>query len=145
MKPEDVEIWFLANNILPELTNLFEDFCLSLFYLMEDTYLGDYGDESRHTRIGMTKKNNMEHFEWCWTKTIDNFKKENINFKFENNDYDFFKEFFFEVFYEQKGKEMKDGLKSFLEQLFNLKKTHTKSDLEMFTDVYKTLERSLQI
>ena len=56
MKPEDVEIWFLANNILPELTNLFEDFCLSLFYLMEDTYLGDYGDESRHTRIGMTKK-----------------------------------------------------------------------------------------
>jgi hypothetical protein len=40
---------------------------------------------------------------------------------------------------------MKEGLNSFLIQLFNRNKKVTKSDLEMFTDVYKTLERALQI
>jgi len=40
---------------------------------------------------------------------------------------------------------MRDALNDFLKQLFNRKRPTSKSDIEMFTDVYKTLERSLQI
>ena len=35
MKDEDVTAWFLANNITPELTNLFRDFMISFIELMK--------------------------------------------------------------------------------------------------------------
>ena len=145
MKPEEVELWNMANNILPELSDLFRDYCLSLFYLVDKTYLGSNLDGTKDTVIIMTEKDNIQHFEWCWIETINNFKKENITFQFDTSDYNFFKEFFFEVFYSHDKYEMKEGLKSFLTMLFDRNKTVTKSDLEMFTDVYKTLERALQI
>jgi len=145
MKTEDIEIWYLANNILPELSDLFRDYCLSLYYLMEQTYLGDIDNTLKETKILITEKNKIEHFEWCWAATINNFKKENIIFEFNLSDYDFFKEFFLEVFYQKNEYDMKEGLIKFLKQLFNRNRTITKSDLEMFTDVYKTLERALQI
>jgi len=145
MKPEEVELWNMANNILPELSDLFRDYCLSVFYLIDKTYLGSRLDVFRDTTIVMSEKDKIEHFEWCWVKTIENFKKENITFQFETSEYNFFKEFFFEVFYSQDEYEVKEGLNSFLIQLFDRNKKVTKSDLEMFTDVYKTLERALQI
>jgi hypothetical protein len=41
MDSEDVEIWFNMNNMIPEKGELFFDFCVSLFTLMKETYLGD--------------------------------------------------------------------------------------------------------
>ena len=41
MSQEDITAWYLANNITPELTELFRDFCLSFLNLLNDTYLGD--------------------------------------------------------------------------------------------------------
>lgn len=55
------------------------------------------------------------------------------------------KVFFMEIFYEQKNEEVRDSLNDFLKQLFNTDRPMSKSDLEMYTDVYKVLERSLQI
>jgi hypothetical protein len=145
MKPEDIYTWNMANNIIPELTELFRDFCFSFYYLVRDTYLGDNYKDLNETRIGMTIEDKIKHYEWCWNKTIENFKKENITFKFSKDDFEYFKEFFFEVFYNQEDNIMREALDDFLKQLFNRKRPTSKSDLEMFTDVYKTLERSLQI
>jgi len=138
MKPEEIHTWNMMNNIIPELTDLFKDFCFSFYYLMRDTYLVE-------TKIGMTEKQKIEHFKWCWKKTIENFNKENISFKFNKSDFNYFQDFFYEVFYNQEDKLMRDALDDFLKQLFNRKRPTSKSDIEMFTDVYKTLERSLQI
>ena len=63
----------------------------------------------------MTEEDKLKHYQWCWEKTIDNFKKENINFKFSENDYEYFKEFFFEVFYDQEDEVMREALRRFLE------------------------------
>jgi len=145
MKEEDIKIWYMANNIIPELNDLFRDFCFSFYLLILDTYLGDSYMDYKETKIGMTHEDKLKHFEWCWNKTVDNFKKENIQFEFKNVDYDYFKSFFFEVFYEQEDIEFKMAIKDFLNDLFDLKKPISKSDLEMYTDVYKSLERSLQI
>jgi hypothetical protein len=145
MKPEEIHTWNMMNNIIPELTDLFKDFCFSFYYLMRDTYLGDTYKDAIETKIGITEKQKLEHFRWCWNRTIENFKKENIKFEFKNNDYEYFQEFFYEVFYNQEDKLMRDALNDFLKQLFNRKRPTSKSDIEMFTDVYKTLERSLQI
>ena len=55
MSQDDITSWYLANNITPELTELFRDFCVSLLDLLKDTYLGDDGEEdTKDTRVGMT-------------------------------------------------------------------------------------------
>jgi len=143
MRPEDIDTWNRANNIIPEFCDLFEDFSFSLYYLVRSTYLGH--SENNETKIGVTHEEKVGHFQWCWNKTLDNFKKENITFKFSNDDYDYFESFYFEVFYNQKDKGVREAMEEFFVQLFNRKRAMSKSDIEMFTDLYKTLERSLQV
>jgi hypothetical protein len=145
MDQDDITAWYLANNITPELTDLFKDFCLSFMYLIKETYLGDDLDTNTPTKVGMTNKQKKEHFNWCWNKTIENFKKENINFIFNDIDSDFFEGFFFEVFYDQQNLETKNAINNFFEKLFDTKHNKTKSDIEIFTDIYKLLERSLNV
>lgn len=145
MSIDDVDTWYRANNIIPELTDLFRDYCLSLLGLVQSTYLGDSHGDFNETKIGMTQEEKQSHFRWCWDRTLNNFKKESIIFEFKKDDYDYFEAFFFEVFYNQPDEEVREEIESFFKQLFNRKRMVSKSDLEMFTDVYKTLERSLTI
>ena len=145
MSSEDVDIWYKANNIIPELTELFRDYSLSLVSLVQSTYLGNSHGDFSETKIGMTTEEKQDHFKWCWNRTLDNFKKESIEFIFRKEDYEYFEAFFFEVFYEQPDAEIRKEMSKFFEELFNSRRLITKSDLEMFTDVYKTLERSLKI
>jgi len=145
MKQDEVDAWYRANNITPELNILFKDFCFSLYYLVRDTYLGDNDNGYSETKIGLTEEQKMEHFKWCWDKTIENFKKENINFKIQIDTFNYFSAFFSEVFYNQKDDSIKEGLEDFFKQLFDRKRIISKSDIEMYTDLYKTLERSLML
>ena len=100
MSPEDVDIWFRVNNIIPEKMDLYYDFSFSLYYLILDTYLGD--EKSNETKVILTDEDNVKHFEWCWDKTIDNFKKEEITFNRKGEHYEYFLSFFVEIFYNQK-------------------------------------------
>lgn len=144
MKEDDINAWYLANNITPEHTELFRDFCLSFYYLVVDTYLGDDNNTTTETRVGMTIEQKKDHFKWCWNKTIENFSKESIYFVFREDDMLFFESFFFEIFYHQKDETIKETIELFLKQLFNRKGQKSKSDIEIFTDLYKLLERSLK-
>ena len=145
MDKEDVNAWYLANNITPELTELFRDFCFSFLNLLKDTYLGDDFSDNKETKVGMTTDQKKQHFKWCWNKTIENFNKESIDFKFNEMDAEFFESFFFEVFYNQPDQKVKEQINNFFKQIFDRTTTKTKSDIEMFTDLYKVLERSLKI
>jgi hypothetical protein len=144
MDQEDIDTWLSANNIIPELTELFRDFCFSFINLLKDTYLGDDYLESKVTKVGMTIEQKQQHFDWCLGKTIDNFKKENIEFNFKEPDSDFFRSFFFDVFYNQPDTKIKDMIDVFFKQIFDRKTKKSKSDIEIFTDIYKVLERSLK-
>ena len=141
MSQEDITAWYLANNITIELTELFRDFCMSFLSLLNETYLGD---DLGETKVGMTNNQKREHFNWCWNTTLSNFKKENIDFKFNDDDYVFFNEFFFDIFYGQQDQKIKSNINVFFEQIFDIKYKKTKSDIEIFTDIYKALERSLK-
>ena len=145
MDDEDINAWYLANNITLEHTELFRDFCLSFYYLILETYLGDDIDTVTETKVGMTTQQKKDHFNWCWQKTIENFKKESIHFIFNEADMTFFESFFFEIFYQQTDQKIKDNIQNFLEQIFNRNTKKSKSDIEIFTDLYKLLERSLKI
>ena len=93
MEKEDIVAWYLANNIIPEYTELFRDFCFSFYGLIKITYLGEENNDSLETKTGMTEQQKKEHFDWCLNKTIESFKKENIDFQLNQKDVVFLKVF----------------------------------------------------
>jgi hypothetical protein len=77
-------------------------------------------------------------------KVIDNFGKENINFNKKGDHFDYFYSFFSEIFYLQVEDKVKNSINSFFTDLFNTKKTFTKSDLDMVLTIYKILDKNLK-
>jgi hypothetical protein len=55
-----------------------------------------------------------------------------------------FESFFDETFYSQKEYKVKTSIGHFFTDLFNYKKSFTKSDLDMVTTIYKILDKHIQ-
>ena len=138
---EEVLIWFNIHNLNYEKIELYGDFIKSLYQIIIDTYLGD--DDSE-TKIVLSEEDKFAHFEWCWNKTIENFKKENIIFKVEGQHKDYFKSFLFDSFYDPKQKNLKIAIPDFIDDVFNIDKPFTKSDLDILTELYNMLEKNLE-
>lgn len=139
---EDVNIWFSINNIIDEKSELFYDFCVSLIILMRDTYLGDNTDHSE-TNVTLSEEDMINHFNWCWNKTIETFGKENIQFEKDGEHYLYFSSFFMEIFYKQKDVKIKNSIEDFINDLFDKDVTFTKSDLDLYTELYKLLDKNM--
>ncbi len=139
---EEVLIWFNVNNMNFEKIELFGDFFKSLNETILDTY---FGEESQETKIILSEEDKSNHFDWCWKKVVDSFKKENLVFKSEGQHKDYFKSFFSETFYHQKDKNIKNSIPTFLIEVFDIEKPFSKSDLDLLTELYKLLERNLEI
>lgn len=144
VKPEEVDLWFKSNNIIPEKLELFSDFCQSLNQLIIETYLGE-SDSPNETKVSMSEEDKINHFVWCWNKVIDNFTKEKIRFNKKGEHFDYFVSFFEEIFYKQENKKVRDSVTEFFEELFDLKKPFTKSDLDMINSLYKSLDKNMVI
>jgi hypothetical protein len=143
LNPEDVDVWFRVNNIIPEKLELFSDFSHSLNITIVDTYLGE-NTLPNETKIIMSEDDNVKHFDWCWNKTISSFEKENINFSIKGEHYDYFQAFFNDIFYNQSDDKIRKSIGNFFSDLFDIKKPFTKSDLDMISTIYKTLDRNLK-
>ena len=141
--PEDVLIWFEANNIIYEKLELFSDFSLSLYDLIVKTYLGE-NDISNETKITLSKDDKEKHFEWCWKRLLKNFEKEGIKFSNKGDHYEYDKSFFFDIFYNQKEENLRNSVGQFFEELFDMDKGFTKSDLDMVSTIYKYLDKSIK-
>ena len=141
---DEVEIWLKMNNIIPEKMELFSDFSQSLYDLVRDTYLGQT-TESFETKISLTKEDNKKHFEWCWNKTIENFRKEGLIFNKKGEHFNYFETFFEDIFYYQKEEKIKNSVKDFFSSLFDLNKPFTKSDLDMISVLYRILDKSMKL
>lgn len=141
---DEVDVWFRVNNIVLEKLELYSDFSVSLFSLIYETYLGRTTDRIE-TKIKLTNEDNLKHFDWCFSKTVSNFKKEGISFRNKGEHYDYFKNFFMDVFYNQNEETVKNSVKTFLIQLFNLKTPFSKSDLDLIFVIYKNLDKNMSI
>lgn len=145
MSYDEIDAWYRANNIIPEMSDLFSDFCVSLLKLVQSTYLGDTPEDLKETKIGLTQEDKESHFKWCWNTTIKNFEKENINFSNSDDAFEYFKSFYMDVYYNQTTDLVKKSLDEFFKLIFTRQNRHSKSDIEMFTEIYKLLEKSLVI
>jgi|688.fasta_scaffold25956_11 hypothetical protein len=139
---EDLQLWIDGNNICYNKFDLFNDFVSSLVNLIYDTYLGN--DENKTTNIRLDNEDNEKHFDWCWSKVIDNFAKEEIYFENKGEHYEFFKGFIIETFYNQQLKEVRFSLSRFFDEIFNLDGVHTMSDLDLLKQIYRSLDKNLE-
>jgi len=138
---DEIEIWLNVNNMIREKIELFSDFSFALYNLIMDTYLGE--DEKNITKIVLSDREKKDHFDWCWSKNIENFNRENLFFNKEGEHYDYFSSFFRDAFYLQKDEKVRKSIQGFLRELFTNFKNYTKSDLDMITEIYKMLDKNL--
>ena len=131
-----IDIWCRTYNISRERTELFYDFLISLYDLIEETYLG--------ADVLLYENDQRGHFTWCWDKTIESFNKEKIYFKPRGNHYEYFWNFFLEAYYfvQLDGDKLK--IEEYFFKLFDLKYRKSRSELDMVTEIYKMLEQKLK-
>jgi hypothetical protein len=140
---EEFSLWFESNNIIFERLEVYQDFVISLILMIKETYLGDEED-GVETKIVMSKDDKDSHYDWCWNKVVNNFKKENIFIENDGEHKQFLKDFIFDIFYEQKNKHIKESMLKFFQDVFKLDVVITKSDLDLLTTIYKTFNRSVK-
>jgi hypothetical protein len=140
---DEVDLWFKINNMIPEKLELFYDFSQSLNFLINETYLGGVGN-TNETNITLSEDDKYKHFEWCFTKIISNYEKEGIFFEDKGNHFNYFRNFFMEIFYNQKEEKVRSSVKNFFNELFKINKTFTKSDLDMILVIYKVMNENLK-
>lgn len=131
-----IDVWYKAYNISREKTNLFYDFLVSLFDLIEETYLG--------VDVLQMEEDQKNHFIWCWDKTIENFKKEKIFFKERGNHYEYLWNFFLEAYYYTKIEGVTIRISEYFYKLFSFEHRKSRSELDMLTEIYKMFEQNLK-
>jgi hypothetical protein len=140
---DEVVIWFNMHNMIYEKIELYGDIFKSLNYVIADTYMGDSNGNAIETKIVLSQDDRNSHFDWCWNKTIENFKKEKIVITSNGEHKDYLKSFYMDTFYNQTEKKVKDSVSSFLNDMFSISKPFSKSDLDMITEIYKMMEKNV--
>jgi len=101
------------------------------------------GDTEGETKIYLSQEDKEKHFEWCWNKLLENFLAENIKINREGDHKEYFKEFFSDSFYNQQQDNVKMSIPKFLNDVFDVEKDFSKSDLDILTELYKLMEKNM--
>jgi hypothetical protein len=138
---DEVIIWFNVHNMNYERIELYGDIFKSLNYIIIDTYMGE---ETNETKISLSQEDKESHFEWCWNKMLEDFRRENIIIKHGGEHKEYFRSFFFDTFYNQSERNVKDSIPNFLVEVFDVEKPFSKSDLDILTELYKLMEKNIE-
>lgn len=140
----EVDIWFKSNNIIFEKMDLFFDFTYTLVTIVYETYLGGT-DEENESKVEMSDEDNTNHFNWCWKETIKTFEKENILINEFGEHYEYFRDFFKEIFYNHTEDKVKKSIPEFFVDMFDRKKPFTKSDLDVILTIYRSIDNNMTV
>ena len=138
---DEIIIWFNIHNMSYEKIELYGDITKSLNQIIADTYLGDNNSE---TKIVLSEEDKQLHFDWCWDKMVENFRKENIIIKHGGEHKDYFKSFFTDTFYSQTKETLRGTIGKFLGEIFDTDMSYSKSDLDLLTELYKLMEKNIE-
>lgn len=131
-----VDVWYKVYNISREKTELFHDFLISLYELVDSTFLG--------VDVIITEQEQKDHFNWCWDKTINNFSKERIVFKERGSHHQYLWLFFSEAYYYNQIEGEVIRIPEYFYKLFDFNYQKTRSELDILTEIYKILEVNLK-
>jgi len=136
---DEIIIWFNIHNMTYEKIELYGDIFKSLNQIIVDTYLGD---DVSVTKIVLSDEDKVSHFEWCWKKMINDFRRENILIKYDGEHKEYFKSFYMDTFYNQPEDSVKQSIPKFLKEIFDVRYMYSKSDLDLLTELYKLIEKN---
>jgi hypothetical protein len=131
-----IDVWYKAHNISREKIEFFHDFLISLYDLVNETYLGP--------DVVITEEDQRNHFTWCWDKVIENTSKEKIYFKDRGNFYEYFWNFFLEAYYYQMIDNKTVRIVEYFNVLFKFNHRKTRSELDMLSEIYKLFDQNLK-
>lgn len=131
-----LDIWLRTYNIGREKLNLFHDFLVSLYDLIDSTYMG--------ADIMINEEDQKNHFNWCWDKVIDSFSKEKIYFKSRGMCYEYFWNFFLEAYYLTNINQQPIKIEEYFQKLFNFSLVKTRSELDIVNEIYKLMDQNLK-
>ena len=116
---------------------IYHDFVLSLVDLVCQTYLGD--DVSNDN-------DKLNHFNWCWNKTITNFRVEGVEFGDTIKLREYFLDFSVDMFYSSidKSDNVHYNLLNLWNYLFDFSGVKTAADIETFQLLYELFDKSLK-
>ena len=139
LSEESINILYSTNNVKYDRVNLYLDFVLSLLHIIFDTYLGN----------DLTiNEERIKHFDWCWDRNINNFKKEFIFFENEDELKIYYKEFMLEIYYNQEKNEsnlnIQNNIINLWINIFNYKGIKTNNDMDSFIEIYNIFDKSLK-
>lgn len=133
-----IELLYSSHFIMFEKCELYKDFVLSLTDLIFTTYMGD--------KI-TNNDDRTNHFSWCWNQTVNNFELEGIYFSDNDDLYDYFIHFMFEIFYSVENKTDNNNIDinviKLWKYIFNYRIIKTRSDVDTFIEVYNMFDESL--
>jgi hypothetical protein len=136
---DEVSIWFNMNNMHYEKIELYGDIFKTLYFIIDDTYLGE---DTSETKIDLSENDIINHFDWCWSKMIETFRKENVHINDNGSHRDYLKSFYLETYYNPHDK-LKDAIPKFISGIFDVEAEFSKSDLEILTELYKLLDKNI--
>ena len=131
-----IDVWYRAHNISREKINLFHDFLISLYDLVDETYLG--------VDFIKTDEEQKQHYTWCWDKTIENFNQERIYFKERGSCYEYFWNFFLEAYYYNHLENKQPKIKDYFNMLFEFVVKKSRAELDILTEIYKLFDQNLK-
>jgi hypothetical protein len=132
---EQMKLLYSANNIKYDKVSLYYDFIISLNRLVDKTYLGD--------NYISTNEEIKGHFDWCFDKTIENFKKEKINFDDNDELRSYFFFYYDQLYYKDQERSLEkiDNLPKFSFDYYKLK---SMSDIDILVELYRLFEKTLK-
>ena len=131
-----LDVWYRAYNITREKSELFYDFCRSVYEMVNKTYLG--------SDVIYSEFDQKKHFEWCWAQVVLNFEKEKINFNINGSHFEYLWSFFYEAYYLTDIDGDKIKIDEYFKKLFDFNFRKTRSELDILTEMYKILEINLK-
>jgi len=131
-----LDVWLRTYGISREKLNLFHDFLISLYDLIDSTYMG--------AEYMYNETDQRAHFNWCWDKQVEQLSKERIFFKSRGDCYDYFWIFFLDTYYINQIKNKAINISQYFNRLFDLTIFKTRSELDLINHVYFILDQNLK-
>jgi len=123
--------------VIKDRVEIYKDFTFNLLCYIYDYYL-----DKETLSLDQDIKN---HFMFCYNKTCDDFLKEEINFKNNDELIEYFYVYYYHHFYKADDEIEKEFFIDFWEMIFNVDNPKSKNTLKIMVELYRIFDKSISI
>lgn len=123
--------------VIKDRVEIYKDFTFNLLYYIYDYYLDKetlYLDDDIRN-----------HFMFCYNKVCDEFLKEEIDFRENNELIEYFHTYYYHHFYKADTDIEKEFFVDFWNMIFNIDKPKNRNTLKVMVELYQIFDRSISL